>query len=126
MCLPTSHNLESHYTIFDNKLTFAGWGLSQINSSSTKIQFKYKTIDHQECLSQYSTKNRTIYESQLCVEGNNCFGDLGGPLLLLGKDFKWHVVGIMSFQMTCDVEEEPMIFTRVSSYIDWIENTVRI
>lgn len=47
-------------------------------------------------------------------------GDWGGPLIVYGVDGKPTLVGIASFGFGCRLSV-PSAFTRVSSYLDWIE-----
>ncbi|XP_048486772.1 trypsin Tyr p 3.0101-like [Plutella xylostella] len=49
-----------------------------------------------------------------------CKGDSGGPLVYNGV-----VVGVTSFAMRCADSFYPHVFTRVSSYTNWINNTLR-
>jgi secreted trypsin-like serine protease len=51
-------------------------------------------------------------------------GDSGGPLLVVNSgDNKNYLVGLTSFGFGCGTSF-PSIYTRVSSYIDWIEEKV--
>lgn len=69
-----------------------------------------------------------ISESQLCAHDSDangkkdtCQGDSGGPLQIIPSDSELaKVVGIVSFGITC-ASPYPSIYTRVASYIDWIE-----
>lgn len=64
-----------------------------------------------------------LYDTQLCagVEGGYkgyCAHDSGGPLTLVDGT----LVGIISNGIkTCSNSVQPNIFTKVSKYIDWIE-----
>lgn len=51
-------------------------------------------------------------------------GDSGGPLNCQNPDGSWDVHGVVSFGsgQGCNVFQKPTVFTRVSSYIDWINN----
>ncbi|CAK9825266.1 unnamed protein product [Anthophora retusa] len=68
--------------------------------------------------------NNVIHDTQLCaydsttVKGH-CNGDSGGPLMVNGK-----LHGIVSWSMNCADVVYPSVYTRVSSYIDWIEKHV--
>lgn len=72
-----------------------------------------------------------IIDSHLCANDpdelrDTCQGDSGGPLIMetsTGAFKKIHLVGVTSFGLGCS-GEPPSIYTRVSSYIDWIESVV--
>lgn len=49
-------------------------------------------------------------------------GDSGGPLNCQAENGNWDVRGIVSFGsgLSCNTFKKPTVFTRVSAYIDWI------
>lgn len=51
-------------------------------------------------------------------------GDSGGPLNCMNAAGVWEVHGIVSFGsgLSCNYAKKPTVFTRVSSYIDWISS----
>ncbi|TGZ37820.1 hypothetical protein DBV15_04785, partial [Temnothorax longispinosus] len=53
-------------------------------------------------------------------------GDSGGPLqrVLAEPYCMYSIVGVTSFGKFCAFKDSPAIYTRISSYLDWIENTV--
>lgn len=53
-------------------------------------------------------------------------GDSGGPLNCQAENGSWEVRGIVSFGsgLSCNTLKKPAVYTRVSAYIDWI-NEVR-
>ena len=58
---------------------------------------------------------------------STCFGDSGGPLAVKGEDGKYSLIGIVSFgdvdeEGTCSTVGWPNVFTRVTAFIQWIEN----
>lgn len=53
---------------------------------------------------------------------NACHGDSGGPLQYKLND-TYYIAGIVSFGVSCG-STFPDVYTRVSSYIDWIEEIV--
>lgn len=50
-------------------------------------------------------------------------GDSGGPLQIRGDSGKYYIVGIVSYGAGC-ATKTPSVYTRVSSYLDWIEKYV--
>lgn len=67
-------------------------------------------------------------ESMVCVGGDGivagCQGDSGGPLNCR-IDGIWQVHGAASYgPFPCTVYQKPTVYTRVSSFIDWIYETM--
>ncbi|XP_017590589.1 PREDICTED: chymotrypsin-C-like [Corvus brachyrhynchos] len=62
----------------------------------------------------------------VCAGGDGvvsgCNGDSGGPLNCQRDDGIWEVEGIVSFGsgLSCNMIRKPTVFTRVSAFIDWI------
>ena len=68
--------------------------------------------------------------SQLCAGGelgkDSCRGDSGGPLLIQKEaDMPWYVIGIVSFGSKECGSGRPAVYTRVSSFITWIQNNLK-
>jgi len=54
-------------------------------------------------------------------------GDSGSALQQereLNGEKTFNVIGIVSFMIKCELPETPTVYTRVSSYLDWIEAIV--
>ena len=76
----------------------------------------------------------SLDETHLCAGGepgkDSCSGDSGGGLFsdLIngqdGQDRKWEVVGIVSFGTYKCGDGTPGVYTRVSQYLQWIEETM--
>lgn len=70
-----------------------------------------------------------VSETQYCAydpEGrkDSCEGDSGGPLQIIPHNSNIaKVVGVVSFGIACG-SPFPGIYTRVASYVDWIESHV--
>lgn len=69
--------------------------------------------------------------SMICsgeLEGgkDTCNGDSGGPLQIVLDDpyCMYSIIGITSFGRFCGFAYNPAIYTKVSSYIPWIEGIV--
>ena len=67
-----------------------------------------------------------------CVESNatpksdTCFGDNGSLLTLKDRTGKSYAVGITSTGIGCAQEGYPGVYTKISSYQRWIQNTTGI
>uniref|UniRef100_A0A6P4EA96 LOW QUALITY PROTEIN: serine protease snake n=1 Tax=Drosophila rhopaloa TaxID=1041015 RepID=A0A6P4EA96_DRORH len=75
-----------------------------------------------------------VLESQICAQDyilnrDTCQGDSGGPLQLnlpgrrRRHRIHYHLIGITSYGVFCR-SSYPSVYTRVSSFLDWIEQTV--
>ncbi|GAB0087374.1 serine protease snake-like isoform X1 [Sergentomyia squamirostris] len=109
-----------------------GWG--QIGYSGPKSDVLLKVAlnltTNEYCNSSFDitrTLPRGIIESQLCAgyQGKDtCLGDSGGPIQVVtpGNICIFHILGIVSTGKFCGSVNTPGIYTRVSSYLDWIES----
>lgn len=108
--------------------TIAGWGLMAHEKPTDLLQYINVTIiSNQQCEQEWNDElkgnRKLMLDSFICInstEGLPCRGDSGGPLVLANNTRT--VVGIVShgFDAQCQVRV-PDIFTRVSSFLDWIE-----
>ncbi|XP_067642612.1 collagenase-like [Eurosta solidaginis] len=105
----------------------SGWGRTsdKTTSCSPVLQFaNLKVISNEVCAAEYvSYKIDTGHMCTSTVNGiGGCRGDSGGPLVLKSSKLQ---IGIMSYHSHRGCESEsPAVHTRVTSYLDWIqENT---
>lgn len=111
----SSGNIGSGYTA-----VLSGWGSTAAGGAlPNNLQFiNLRTIDTNACASQLSPN--PVYTSNICTFTQTgqgaCNGDSGGPLVVQGI-----LVGVVSWGRPCAVGF-PDVFTRVSSYVEWILN----
>lgn len=106
-----------------------GWGKNNEKSdvySDILQKAHLSIIDNKVCQSWYKTAGRKIpiHDQVICAgyqDGGRdaCHGDSGGPLLYKLSDH-WAVVGIVSTGIGCARPLLPGLYSRVSSYVDWI------
>ncbi|XP_058449049.1 uncharacterized protein LOC131429008 [Malaya genurostris] len=125
-CLWNNENVEFP------RLEAAGFGQTSFAGSKTPILLKVQLtpIKNEECRMHHQSDNRRlrqgIVDTQVCAQDNKmdtCLGDSGGPLqikLMSNHRTTPYVVGITSFGAFCGTMT-PSVYTRVSSYIPWIE-----
>ncbi|CAH2086012.1 unnamed protein product [Euphydryas editha] len=79
----------------------------------------------------YNRTGQTITEKQLCAGGSegqdSCRGDSGGPLMgQVSSMENWMVIGIVSYGPTpCGLYGWPVVYTRVTAFVDWILANIR-
>uniref|UniRef100_A0A1B0CS99 Putative serine protease snake-like zootermopsis nevadensis n=1 Tax=Lutzomyia longipalpis TaxID=7200 RepID=A0A1B0CS99_LUTLO len=126
-CLWQTQNI--NYT----KTVATGWG--QIDFSGPKSDTLQKVtldiIPNYECSPLFEINRklqRGIVDTQMCagyLDGgkDTCQGDSGGPIQVVtpGNICIFHIVGLTSFGKSCGGVNAPGVYTRVSSYLDWIE-----
>ncbi|XP_016838948.1 chymotrypsin-2-like [Nasonia vitripennis] len=115
--------LPSNANTFENDVaTLTGWGsLKIMGQSPINLQeIQLKVLDSRTCNQTWvDFVGEKIDKSKICttsrVGQGACHGDSGGPLVLDGTQ-----IGIVSYGWPCGTGV-PDVFTRVSSYLDWIK-----
>uniref|UniRef100_W5LVM9 Peptidase S1 domain-containing protein n=1 Tax=Lepisosteus oculatus TaxID=7918 RepID=W5LVM9_LEPOC len=106
-----------------------GWGNIRENVGLeypyTLQEVRLLIVDNQQCKKRY---NDIIRPDMLCTEvpgggKSPCQGDSGGALVFK-KGNVWVQAGIVSFALGCARPEFPNVYTRVSSFRDWIQTKV--
>ncbi|KAM9457473.1 serine protease 33-like [Clarias gariepinus] len=76
------------------------------------------------CLNGVGTINNNMLCAGLLQGGkDSCQGDSGGPLVIK-QDSQWIQAGIVSFGEGCALPNSPGVYTRVSQYQNWINQTI--
>lgn len=135
ICLPVGDYKENSTSEGDNAIV-AGFGITSSSSpidQATRLQWiRLPFVDIDFCASFYYnyTMNTSsminITNSQLCVQGrvngDACSGDSGGPLMTDSNSSERYVLyGLVSFgPRRCGLSNFPSVYTRVSSYMEWI------
>ncbi|EFX78607.1 hypothetical protein DAPPUDRAFT_53218, partial [Daphnia pulex] len=101
--------------------TIAGWGTTSFGGSvsSTLLKANVTILDNSICAAQYGTT--FVGANMLCAaapDTDTCQGDIGGPVIVNGV-----VVGITSFAVGCADPKYAGVYTRVSTYVTWIQTT---
>ncbi|XP_077411157.1 chymotrypsin-like elastase family member 2A [Vanacampus margaritifer] len=105
-----------------------GWGIMDYEASSITPDIlqvsPIKVVEHSVC-SQPEWWGSIALRSMVCAGGDGvvsgCQGDSGGPLNCF-TDNEWRVHGVVSYGPPgrCNQVSKPTVFTRVSSFQDWI------
>ncbi|KAG8233804.1 hypothetical protein J437_LFUL008024 [Ladona fulva] len=96
------------------------------DSPGISDQLRYVSMpvmSNDECSQVYGD---VITDSKICTDTtggrSSCNGDSGGPLVLMMNDGRYTEVGIVSFGSSAGCEVGyPAAFTRVTSFLKWIE-----
>ncbi|XP_016350464.1 vitamin K-dependent protein C [Sinocyclocheilus anshuiensis] len=123
-CLPTQNLAERMLHRNGTVTVVNGWGKDNKTSnrfSSTLNFIEIPIIENKEC-SRHMLNNLT--QNMLCggVLGqikDACEGDSGGPMMTLFHD-TWFLIGLVSWREGCGQKDKLGIYTKVSSYLDWI------
>ncbi|KAJ8718657.1 hypothetical protein PYW08_002894 [Mythimna loreyi] len=128
--------------MFSGKAEVTGWGVVESGSLKTSPELltaEVDIIDSGTCSNLlHRSCNRNwcgLKEHQLCagkLRGgvDACQGDSGGPLQvkiplpITTQGTMNYVVGITSFGIGCGLPGLPGVYTRVASFVDWIESHV--
>lgn len=109
-------------------VTVVGWGrLSEGGTLSRVLQEVFVNIvPNKVCNVAYGN----IDDTKLCAgeKGKDaCSGDSGGPLFVSDQQTVpvYTQYGIVSYGRGCAREEFPGVYTRISSYVNWINETMR-
>uniref|UniRef100_A0A182QDG8 Peptidase S1 domain-containing protein n=1 Tax=Anopheles farauti TaxID=69004 RepID=A0A182QDG8_9DIPT len=110
--------------------TVSGWGAEADDSyaeleDEMRLELRYTTntiISNDVCHRVYGS---IIRSQQICVAGeggrNPCQGDSGGPLTVVFDGQRLTQVGIVSYGSIMGCQNGvPGVYTRVSSYVEWI------
>ena len=109
-------------------LRVAGWGLTRERGRISPILrvVNVSKISLDLCKNAY----KGLVNKKICA-GNwkyggrdSCQGDSGGPLWFENANGGKYLVGIVSSGRGCARPYYPGLYTRVSLYIDWIENVM--
>ncbi|XP_049287587.1 uncharacterized protein LOC125766049 [Anopheles funestus] len=124
VCLPPDNFTPTSPDLNVTAVGFGHTGRQRHSGIKKKVQFP--VFAQEECDKKW--QKIEIIEQQLCAGGvygiDSCSGDSGGPLMV--RRFYWIQEGVISFGNQCALEGWPGVYTRVSSYLDWIRQNIRL
>lgn len=133
VCLPEADLQLPDWT----ECELSGYGKHEASSPFYSEQLKeahVRLYPSNLCTSQY-LHNKTVTDNMLCAgdtrSGGNeanlhdaCQGDSGGPLVCK-KDDRMTLVGIISWGLGCGQKDVPGVYTKVTNYLNWIQDNMR-
>ncbi|OTF72813.1 Group 3 mite allergen-like protein (serine protease) [Euroglyphus maynei] len=111
-----------------DKVRVSGWGYLKEGSYSLPSDMYRVDIDivaREQCNKLYEDAGATITDNMICggnvADGgvDSCQGDSGGPVVDVASN---QIVGIVSWGYGCARKGYPGVYTRVGSFIDWIDS----
>lgn len=134
----TDQTLEAEPS-YDELLSALGWGVvtyDEMGNPAYPTQLQEVALDYltnTDCQELYDTNaaSETIFNSMICAHEpvtadefgeDSCQGDSGGPLFVTSNPLNDSPqVGITSFGYECGDATIPGVYSRVSSFLGWIE-----
>jgi len=134
VCLPAAPTGDYE----DEKVDVAGWGYTDQATEGTaatvlqEVQLTAVAIHDCQAVYEDSVSFRGQFpngfgDTKLCAgeDGKSaCRGDSGGPMVRLLEDGRYELVGVVSAGVGCGTPGQPGLYTRVSAYLDWIQQTM--
>ncbi|XP_063221117.1 serine protease snake-like [Bacillus rossius redtenbacheri] len=118
-------------------LEVAGWGATDpLGDQKSEVLLKavVRSVDRQTCdgLHRGNPLLRSgVQDTMICAfdpqgRKDTCSGDSGGPLQALTKEASnvYSIIGVTSLGSSVCGGSTPAVYTRVSSYVPWIESVV--
>ena len=122
--------IASEESLSNPEAVVVGWGKSHEKSDSYSERLqkaRLPIIENKICRHWFRVAGRDMHINDriICAgfrDGGRdaCHGDSGGPLLTKIDD-QWSVIGVVSTGIGCARPFLPGLYSRVSSYHDWIE-----
>uniref|UniRef100_A0A8D0B5T3 Peptidase S1 domain-containing protein n=1 Tax=Salvator merianae TaxID=96440 RepID=A0A8D0B5T3_SALMN len=129
LCLP-DHSIDTDDGMWENCFV-AGWGLTQPGNdqgSFALMDVHVGMMDRVLCHRWLHVLTRNMVCAGYEEGGRDaCQGDSGGPLMCQsprdGSPRRWFQVGLVSWGRSCAARRSPGVYTRVSNYHAWLEQT---
>ncbi|XP_078069940.1 neurotrypsin isoform X5 [Mustelus asterias] len=107
-----------------------GWGDTGRAYSKTLQQAAIPLLPKRHCEERYKQR----FTGRMLCAGNlldhkrvdSCQGDSGGPLMCEREGGHWVVFGVTSWGHGCGVKGTPGVYTKVSSFMPWINRVTKL
>lgn len=118
----------------------AGWGKTQEAGKSASIlqEVQIPVLTNEICRDRYKKIGKLVSQKQfdnavLCAGvlaggKDSCQGDSGGPLMvpsIIDGRIIYYQIGIVSYGIGCARTDVPGVYTRVQTFVDWIQKKVQ-
>ncbi|XP_063635821.1 venom protease-like isoform X2 [Cydia splendana] len=136
ICIPRSGDLRSRS--YENYTPLiAGWGDTEFRGpSAPHLQvLQLPVVSNEFCAQAYSAYKAQVIDQRVLCAGfkkggkDACQGDSGGPLMQPIYNSETHTtffyqIGVVSYGKKCAEAGFPGVYTRVTNFVPWIEETV--
>ena len=138
-CLPNPNFIETGQPLVGSICWITGFGDSQgtafnfvTKQAENPDDLRHAQIPIVDNLKCSRSLGLPISDRQMCAGYENgkvdtCTGDSGGPLVCqtnLNDPYSFTLTGVVSWGFECAQANTPGVYTRVSSYLEWIKNVV--
>ncbi|KAM7356938.1 brachyurin-like isoform 2-T2 [Cochliomyia hominivorax] len=119
--------VDGKYSTYEGDMVWAsGWGRDSDNATSVSQFLRYIEVPVMKNSACKTWFLGSVTDKMICIKTvgkkSTCNGDSGGPLVYK-EDGINYVIGATSFGIALGCEKGwPGVFTRVTSYLDWIED----
>uniref|UniRef100_A0A6P7GR36 Phenoloxidase-activating factor 2 n=1 Tax=Diabrotica virgifera virgifera TaxID=50390 RepID=A0A6P7GR36_DIAVI len=116
----------------------SGWGKNSHKKGtyqSTLKKMDLPLVPRNRCVKTLQDKKLgpffSLHQSFICAGGESgkdtCKGDGGSPLMcpIKGKPGKYQQVGIVSWGLTCGLQNTPGVYVNVMMFVDWIDTVLK-
>ncbi|XP_030241453.1 venom protease [Drosophila navojoa] len=134
ICLPESSRFQLEDQFVGMNPFVAGYGATQHQGATSNVlrDAQVPIVSRQSCQQSYKSVFQFVqFSDKLICAGSStvdaCQGDSGGPLMLPqldGSIYRYYLLGIVSFGYECAKPGFPGVYTRTSSYMSWIQQTL--
>ncbi|XP_077118333.1 tissue-type plasminogen activator [Ranitomeya variabilis] len=127
-CMPVKDQMLPDWT----ECEISGFGKHAHNSPLMSDQLKegHVRLYPDKLCTPEQLADRTVTANMLCAgdtmnQDDACQGDSGGPLVC-PINGRMHLIGVISWGEGCRIKDKPGVYTRVTRYIDWIQQKTGI
>ncbi|XP_029473179.1 vitamin K-dependent protein C [Rhinatrema bivittatum] len=125
ICLPDKGLADHQLMKEGTQVTVTGWGNQDDSFNNRSILLNYIEIPlapRNECI---DAMENAISDNMLCAgklgeSQDACKGDSGGPMVTKFGEI-WYLVGLVSWGEGCGRLDNFGIYTKISHYLDWIQ-----
>lgn len=129
VCLPFQMMAEERLLIPNTKVSVTGWGAMDENDDrirpSTLLFINVMLVSHDKCKEKLGDQltGNMICAGDPSFKKDACKGDSGGPMVVATNGTRF-LVGLVSWGEGCGRFQRFGVYTKVSNYLDWIENVI--